>query len=126
LPFNGLDQGIDELPVAAHPVGTVEQHAHSRAAGLPAGIEIVLEGYLLRTGGVIQAALRQRCGGLKAIARHEQRVRQEKQQLFDIFDPAVSEVLKGFAHQGCRGCRGRGQLGVDVLFARPRQQGDTL
>ena len=102
-------------------MSTVKQHAHRRAARLPAGVEIVLEGYLLRTGGVIQATLRQRCGGLKAIARHEQRVRQEEQQLFDIFDPAVPEVLKGFAHQGSWGCRGRGQLGVDMLFARPRQ-----
>jgi len=46
--------------------------------------------------------------------------------LFDILDPTVPEVFEGFTHKRSRGCGSRGQLGIDVLFARPGKHGDTL
>ena len=125
--FEAADQGIDELEIAAHPVGAVKEQAHAGAAGLEtlADIGIRIDDFCGGGLRMVKALPRQGFRGFVAVVAAQVGIAEKEQEVAEVGYPAAHQVGEHrFQFRDRRGAGGY-QILVPFLMAGAGNQRDA-
>ena len=92
--FEAANQVVNELEIAAHPMGAVKEQAHIGAAGLEMLADIGIHIGHCRGGGrgMVEALPRQGFRGFVAVAAAQVGIAEKEQEVAEVGYPAAHQV----------------------------------